>query len=188
MNKNESKYFNTAKKMGDALIALLEKKPFDFITIKDICNEAKVNRSTFYLHYQSIMDLLEEVIENTNKSFSNYFNEDNELDFNSSKEELVLIDDKYLIPYLNFIKENRRIYQAAKNNSKLFSIDKYSKYVYSNIIDKIFDKFNINKKHREYIISFYINGINSLVLKWCNNDCDLEVKEVADMIKDLILK
>ena len=70
MNKNESRYFNTAKKMDDALISLLEKKNYNFITIKDICKEAKVNRSTFYLHYENISNLLEEVVENTNKDFA----------------------------------------------------------------------------------------------------------------------
>ena len=34
MNKNESKYFITAIKMDEALIKLLEKKDFEYITIK----------------------------------------------------------------------------------------------------------------------------------------------------------
>ena len=50
MNKNESKYFSTAIKMDEALIALLEKKDFSYITVKEICEKAGVNRSTFYLH------------------------------------------------------------------------------------------------------------------------------------------
>ena len=60
MNKNESKYFNTATKMDEALITLLEKKDFEYITIKEICNTAGVNRSTFYLHYENVSDLLKE--------------------------------------------------------------------------------------------------------------------------------
>lgn len=53
MNKNESKYFNTAVKMDEALIALLEKKEFSYITVKEICEAAGVNRSTFYLHCET---------------------------------------------------------------------------------------------------------------------------------------
>ena len=60
MNKNESKYFNTAIKMDEALVTLLEKKDFEYITIKEICNTAGVNRSTFYLHYENTSDLLKE--------------------------------------------------------------------------------------------------------------------------------
>ena len=51
MNKNESKYFNTAIRMDEALITLLEKKDFEYITIKEICDTAGVNRSTFALRH-----------------------------------------------------------------------------------------------------------------------------------------
>lgn len=58
MNKNESKYFNTAIKMDEALITLLEKEDFEYITIKEICDTAGVNRSTFYLHYHAAKHIL----------------------------------------------------------------------------------------------------------------------------------
>ena len=64
MNKNESKYFNTAIRMDEALIALLEKKDFEYISIKEICQKAGVNRSTFYLHYENTADLLKETTRN----------------------------------------------------------------------------------------------------------------------------
>lgn len=54
MNKSESKYFNTALKMDEALIDLLKEKELEFITVKEICERAGVNRSTFYLHYETI--------------------------------------------------------------------------------------------------------------------------------------
>ena len=53
MNKAESKYFNTALLMNQALLYLLEKQEIDEITIKSICLKAGVNRSTFYLHYDT---------------------------------------------------------------------------------------------------------------------------------------
>lgn len=99
MNKYEIKYFNTSKKMNDALILLLLKKDFDYITIKDICQEAKVNRSTFYLHYENTYDLLEEVISNLNKSFKESFKDVKPIDISISNiAELNFIDDKYLCP------------------------------------------------------------------------------------------
>ena len=58
MNKSESKYFHTALRMNEALISLLEKKDLEFITVKEICETAGVNRSTFYLHYETISDLM----------------------------------------------------------------------------------------------------------------------------------
>ena len=73
MNKSESKYYNTALLMNQAFIELLNKKEFEFITVKDICKKAGVNRSTFYLHYESINDLLEECLDNINKKFIKYY-------------------------------------------------------------------------------------------------------------------
>ena len=54
MNKSESKYYNTALLMDEALLSLLENKEYEFITVTEICKKAGVNRSTFYLHYQNI--------------------------------------------------------------------------------------------------------------------------------------
>lgn len=64
MNKHESKYFNTALLMNEALIRSLDKKDYEYITVKEICDIAGVNRSTFYLHYETMEDLLLETIEN----------------------------------------------------------------------------------------------------------------------------
>ena len=63
MNKSESKYYNTARLMDEALLALLAKKNYEFITVKEICEKAGVNRSTFYLHYETVNDLLTESVE-----------------------------------------------------------------------------------------------------------------------------
>ena len=60
MTKSESKYFHTAVRMDEALLSLLSEKDFEYITVKDICTRAGVNRSTFYLHYENTADLLAE--------------------------------------------------------------------------------------------------------------------------------
>ena len=111
MNKSESKYFNTALLMNEALLLLLEKKDYEFITITEICQKAGVNRSTFYLHYESMDDLLIETLDMINKKFNDAF--DNKiLDVNTTnKENLYLINDENLIPYLTLIKEYKHVYK-----------------------------------------------------------------------------
>ena len=73
MNKSESKYFHTALRMNEALIALLEQKDLEYITVKELCHQAGVNRSTFYLHYETIADLLNETLDLINQRFLSYF-------------------------------------------------------------------------------------------------------------------
>ena len=73
MKKSESKYFNTALRFDKALLSLLEKKPFEYITIRELCEEAGVNRSTFYLHYENTSDLLKETTSYMLEHFASYF-------------------------------------------------------------------------------------------------------------------
>lgn len=120
MNKSESKYFNTALLMDEALIRLLEVKDYEYITVKEICEKAGVNRSTFYLHYETVNDLLSECLENIKKRFFDSFaNKPN--DFIGSigtvpLDDLVLISSDYLRPYLTFFKENQSLFRAVYKN------------------------------------------------------------------------
>lgn len=59
MEKQHTKVLNTRKKILDALIALTKEKKIQQISISELCREAKINRTTFYLHYQDINDLIE---------------------------------------------------------------------------------------------------------------------------------
>lgn len=47
--------------LREALLALLEQKPFDQITVRDICAEASVHYATFFRHHPSKEALLEHV-------------------------------------------------------------------------------------------------------------------------------
>ena len=99
MNKSESKYFNTALRMDEALLALLERKDLEYITVKELCQQAGVNRSTFYLHYETIGDLVSETVELVNRRFLSYFPQ-SEAEILSSRDEadLILVSRAYLLP------------------------------------------------------------------------------------------
>ena len=120
MNKSESKYFNTALRMDEALIALLEKKDLEYITVKEICHQAGVNRSTFYLHYESIAELLDETMEMINQRFLSYFPQEEEAVLGDMEHrelnDLVFVAQEYLLPYLRFIQDNKKVYRAAFRN------------------------------------------------------------------------
>ena len=48
----------TRQALSHALIALIQEKRYETITVQDICDRANVGRSTFYAHYQDKADLL----------------------------------------------------------------------------------------------------------------------------------
>ena len=74
-NMYKSKNSFSTSLMVEALLLLLEKNEYDSITVKEICEKAGVNRSTFYKHYDTKDDLLVETMKYINArllSDSNY--------------------------------------------------------------------------------------------------------------------
>ncbi|HEX8073157.1 MAG TPA: TetR/AcrR family transcriptional regulator [Pyrinomonadaceae bacterium] len=55
--KTDRRVRRTRERLGDALIELIQQKPFDAITVQDVLDRAGVARSTFYLHYRDKHDL-----------------------------------------------------------------------------------------------------------------------------------
>lgn len=113
MNKSESKYFATAARMDVAFLTLLEKKDFAYITVKEICEAAGVNRSTFYLHYETMADLLSESVSHMNEQFLTYMKKDSQTFVTKLRDcpldELYLITPEYLTPYLGYIEQHKRL-------------------------------------------------------------------------------
>ena len=56
--KTDARVRRTRDALGDALVALMQEKPFDTITVQDVLDRAHVGRSTFYSHYSDKDDLL----------------------------------------------------------------------------------------------------------------------------------
>lgn len=190
MNKSESKYFNTAVKMDKALIALLERKEFSYITISEICEKAGVNRSTFYLHYENTRDLLDEATRYLIDDFLSYFPVDmNQISirFTDCKlSELNFITEEYLHPYLSYIKENRLVFATALQHSGSFGFEGIFQRMFQNIFDPILDRFHYPAEDRKYVIMYYLNGINAVILEWLKDGCEKPIGELTRIIQECI--
>lgn len=190
MNKSESKYFNTALRMDEALIALLEQKDLEYITVKEICQKAGVNRSTFYLHYETVSDLVSEAVEQINERFASYFPQRTEeflaeLD-RRAREDLILVTRAYLIPYLNFIRDNKKVYRAAFRNPGGMQAHTRYEHLKLHILEPILERFDIPEAQRSYRIAYYVEGIMAIVREWLRRDCIDDVEMIADIIESCV--
>lgn len=185
MNKSESKYFNTAVRFDKALLSLLEKKPFEYITISEVCEKAEVNRSTFYLHYENTGDLLKETTAYVLSSFTSYFTDtDNiaEILKNSALQDLKFVNEKYLQPYLLFIKENQRIFSAVLTQPEAFDTTEIFQKLFDNIFKPILDRFCYPRDMQNYVMMFYLNGITAIITEWLKDDCRKSIEEISSII------
>lgn len=186
MNKNKSKYFNTALYMNEALLSLLEKKDFEYITVKELCNKAGVNRSTFYLHYETMNDLLNETINMIEKKFYSSFNKDLKIDDlikKDDKKDLILVTSEYLKPYLHFVFENRKVFKLALKRATLFNSENAFSKMNKEYFTPIMNHFNINEKIQPYVLMYYCSGLVSIISKWLDNNCQESINEIIDIMK-----
>jgi AcrR family transcriptional regulator len=68
----------TRNALGDALMALIEERPFQDITVQDILDRAQIGRSTFYAHYRDKDDLFLSDVEDFLDLMSNLLLRQNE--------------------------------------------------------------------------------------------------------------
>ncbi len=187
MNKSESKYFNTARCMDEALIALLEQKDLEYITVTEICEKAGVNRSTFYLHYESIADLVNEAMENVNKRFLSYFAQNagdfiQEID-SREPNDLILVTQDYLRPYLQFIRDHKNVYRASFRNPNEMRADSRYRDLKRYVLEPILEKFDIPEAFRQYYIAYYIEGTMAIIKQWLNHDCRDSTETIIEIIE-----
>lgn len=191
MNKNESKYFNTALKMDKAFLELLEQKDFSYITIKEICEKAGVNRSTFYLHYETIDDLLSESVEYMNEQLLIYMKQKPESFMECMKDcplsELYLVTPEYLKPYLCYIKEHRRLFCTAVKNSKTLRLDESYNKMFQFIFAPILERYKVSPKDRQYIMSFYIHGLMAIIAEWLKENCKDTIENIIFVIQQCVM-
>ena len=190
MNKSESKYFNTALRMDEALIALLEKKDLEYITVKEICHQAGVNRSTFYLHYESIAELLDETMEMINQRFLSYFPLEEEAVLGDLEHrelnDLVFVTQEYLLPYLRFIQDNKKVYRAAFRNPSSMQANARYGVLKQRILNPILERFEIPIARRPYYIAYYVEGIAAIIKEWLRHDCGDSVEMIAAIIESCV--
>lgn len=190
MNRSESKYFVTAAKMDEAFLRLLDQKDFAYITVKELCEAAGVNRSTFYLHYEDMGDLLAECARYLNERFLAYMNRNTESFLAKLRvcpvEELYLITPEYLTPYLNYIKENQRLFRTGLENAAVLRLDESYAGLLRHVIGPILDRYGVPKEDRAYLMAFHINGLMAIIRQWLEGGCTDSVERIMAVIRQCV--
>ncbi|MDE7395255.1 MAG: TetR/AcrR family transcriptional regulator [Clostridiales bacterium] len=191
MNRSESKFQNTAAKMGSALVTLLESKDFQEISIMDICKEAGVNRSTFYAHYDNTYELLQGTYQSLVANFLNECTFDDPVDLSDmrslSKDDLNFATPKYLLPYLKYIQAHKRLFKIYAENARTFEASKMDDYIIENLFVPIYAKHGVtDKKLIYYMQKFFLKGVDAVINEWVRNDCEDDILFICEILMTCI--
>lgn len=184
-----TKYLKTAELMDGALLELLNEKDLDYITIKEICHRAGVSRSTFYLHYEGVADLLAESSQLLIDRLVGKFESSSERGSLVSRlktcpeDELRLMVPAYLNPYLEFVRDNRRFFSAVVDHPDAFRLRSTYEQLEGNVFAPIFDRLLTPQKMRPYLMAFYLHGLMAIVARWIRGGCSEPVPYIAEIMQ-----
>ena len=146
----------TISVIKEAFLELINKKPYIKISVTELCKAAEITRSTFYLHYTNLSEVLNEVIDDA-LSLSIVNSDINFENKNISFEDLN--ENESLVPACQRIGNNKK-YQ------KLLLDPDLSEYIIGRIMVKerkhvlplIIKKTGLSKEDAETLFSYVIHG------------------------------
>lgn len=163
--------------LQQALLNILKTKHIDRVTIKELCEEAKVNRGTFYLHYDTPNDLLREIeqrfIDENMTKFTPYFNNGYETSYMAAL-------------FAGILKERElcRIIMGKNGNPKF--LERIKNLVRPGIIDGWCREFpHYRREDLDYVFDFVFSGSMELILGWIAGDRGISTEELANRLDRL---
>lgn len=168
MNKKANEqYKNNEKTILDVFTKLLEEKDIQKITVKEICGDAHINRSTFYNHFEDVYGVLEKMWLIHAENMRYIFRKSHT---SNKRENMRLI--------LLYIKENELFYRVSFH-SPIFS--KMSAGFEDMLKHHEMDSFNLKE---QYKMEFIKQGMLSTIAYWLDSDCNLSIDELLDVIEE----
>lgn len=174
----ESRRVSLTKKMlRDSLCQLLIKNNIQKISIKQICEVADVNRTTFYAHYCDRYELLRDVENEVEKGVAAEINRSRLR--NASQDSLLELFFKYI---RDNIEKVRLIFKNTSDGKFAKSLAEIS--VRLCVSDEKLSK--LKEETREFIYQYIINGSLSIIEKFVGNEINKTPKELAAMFRTLV--
>jgi len=180
-NKIDRRVKYTRMVLKESFIDLLEKKDISQITVKEICENADINRATFYAHYNDQYDLLAKIEDEFLENIRDYLDE---LEQNNNKVNPVLLAEKIF----EYIKENAKLCKLLLSERGGLNFQKrVMMLVYDTIINELTSNSRITKEDAEYVYSFTITGCVGIVQKWLDEDMKKSARFMAEMVIKLTM-
>lgn len=146
-------------------IGLLAQKPLDKITVKDVIEEADINRNTFYYYYENIQDLLDAFFEQELQKFS----ESTERTDSFAKEYIracaSIRDNRRAIHHI-YLSENR---QLISNYLKTAAEQFVGRFVREAAAPYALDEDGI-----AYVVHLYSYSVLGITMQWIQKDIPLD--------------
>lgn len=145
-----------------ALIQLLENKEITDISVSELARKAGVSRTAFYSNYQTVDDVLTELID------------DSLSEMNNSLWEAINKKEDIFLPIIQKIKDNRDLFTLVQKSN----IEKTAFFQMRDHIKKAYPTIDT---HSYYLLLAAVGALRNIVLEWLINDCNESVEFISSL-------
>ena len=178
--KVDRRVIKTRRQLKKGLAALMKEKSVNQITVKELVEEVDINRSTFYLHFKAIQDLLREIEENMEAQIKRAIEEHPIVSGNENA--FYFIEDMFRV-----LDEEREISKALIGpNGDMGFIHRIERIIKENSRGTLEKMFPGKKEDLKYFYAFCLSGCLGLVKVWLNEGEEKSPEEMAQMTFNMI--
>lgn len=178
--RNNQRFRDMDKKLKDAMLALLKDMDFEKITVKMICEKAKVNRSTFYAHYTDIYEIMEQMEEHLNEELLESYK-------NQAPAENDIFPAWPFIPFLRHIRKHRDFYKIALKERKNFPLKQGRDPMWNQIIKPYCTAAGISSEaEMMYYFVYFQAGFTFALKRWIDTGCQESEEDIARIIQNCV--
>lgn len=153
----------------NAMIDLLNRKPFSDITVTDIVTTANINRGTFYNHYNNPIDVVEEFKRGLLEKFAL------EIKKTSNKKDV----DSLIDLIVQHLKENEKDYKKIINSIPISIIDDMKKELIIRVRE-------LNPNVSELGLYLIVNAISGLFIDYLKGKIIFSFDEMSKRLKEFV--
>ncbi len=173
----------TKKQLAESLASLLKTKPLSSLTVREIAENADLNRCTFYLHYKNVYDMVDKLQKETFEKFSSIVD-----NYVPQKDSRSLTPA--LVAIYELLQENAKLSLCllSRNGDAAF-VDTLKKVMHEKFFIGSCTVFGITDTTAfSYFYEFVISGCVGIFRTWLENGMKETPEEMAALTRKFILK
>ena len=161
----------------------MKEKPLNKITVREICEKADVNRSTFYSYHADIYDLYRTILKEYFRCQHRVIEECRSILLSKPDITALTVADfnDFFLVYFNIVLENRELYQFIFNRNTDAAIHvNMRKLMYRELIGTLPENTPEKIRSASYASFIFVSGgVTFLLMEWLNNGCRMPAETLA---------
>ena len=176
---SDKRVIRTKKAIKAALFKIMEEKDISSITISELTEKANINRRTFYTHYRSITDILDEIEGDLVQALTELMRNFDVKEYRTSAYNLFMGLNDLISGEFDYYFQLVRVDMRGMLISRL-------KHVIKETTDKLLAQICRRTDDISMISSFIVGGFFNSYLEWLNLPDRLTAEQAAELASSMV--